>query len=326
VLRYKVGEITNHVSHEGFEMLENIAQKEVAARNHRRWLPLMSLALASISTVVLGLPSSAADTVVQRKILMTNDGMTETTTTTTTERAYPAVVNVDRVVVPTDRVIVPTVKRVIVPAPVVADSVVVPAVPVSTTTVEKVVVPATPVAVQKVTIDGAVYKSALETRSKAIRAVIATNISNGTLTAEQAARYRAELDRLSALELAMDKGGAWTYEKVLPLAYEYDLLGTNLKVVNYTPFVQSGKVIFSDAHVVQIDDLMNRRAGLEAKISMEYADGKLSASEADRLRGMLNHVAVVESGFRADGEISDKEAKTLYGEFDKVGSAIDKAL
>jgi hypothetical protein len=308
-------------------MLENIAQREVAARNQRTWLPVMSLALASVSSVMLGLPSFSADTVVQRKILMTNDGLTETTTTTTTERSYPAVVNVDRVVVPADRVIVPTVERVVVPAPIVADSVVVPAVPVTTTTtVEKVVVPATPVAVQRVTIDGAVYKSALETRSKAIRAVIATNISNGMLTAEQAARYRAELDRLSALELAMDKGGAWTYEKVLPLAYEYDLLGTNLKVVNYTPFVQSGKVVFSDAHVVQIDDLMNRRAGLEAKISMQYADGKLSASEADRLRGMLNHVAVLEGGFRADGEISDKEAKTLYGEFDKVGSEIDKAL
>ena len=307
-------------------MLENIAQKDVVARNHRRWLPLMSLALASISTAVIGLPSFSADTVVQRKIMMTNDGLTETTTTTTTERSYPALVNVDRVVVPADRVIVPTVERVIVPAPLVADSVVVPAVPVSTTTVEKVVVPATPVAVQKVTIDGNVYKSALETRSKAIRAVIATNISNGTLTAEQAARYRAELDRLSALELAMDQGSSWTYEKVLPLTYEYDLLASNLKVAGYTPFVQSGSVIFSDAHVVKIDDLMNRRAGLEAKISMGYASGKLSSAEADRLRGMLNHVAVVESNYRADGEVSDKEAKALYGEFDKVGSAIDKAL
>jgi len=267
-------------------MLENIAQKKVAARNRLRWPTLTSLALASISTLALGMPGLAADTVVQRKILMTNDGMTETTTTTTRERrADPAMVNVDRVIVP-----------------------------------------ARPMAVQRVTIDGAVYRSALEARSKAIRAVIATNISNGTLTAEQAARYRAELDRLSSLELAMDKGGSWAYERVLPLAYEYDLLGTNLKVVNYTPFVQSGKVVFSDAHVVQIDDLMNRRAGLEAKISMEYADGKLSASEADRLRGMLNHVAVVENGCRADGEISDKEAKMLYGEFDKIGSAIDQAL
>lgn len=312
-------------------MLENIAQKKVSERNHRRWLPITSLALASISSAVFCLPSNSAETVVQRKVFMTGDGVTETTTTTTTERVTPGTIVGERVVVPA------AVDRVIVPAPVsvAADTVVVPAVP-STTVVKEVITPATPVttvekvivpgAVNKVVIDANVYKSQLQSRQNRLRAVIAANIANGTLTAEQAARYRAELDRLASIEASLDSSKQLTYERVLPLAYEYDLISSNLKVVDLQPIVQGSKFVLSESHVYAIDDLMARRAGLEAKISMQLVNGKLTQAEADRLRGMLNHVATIESQYRADGEITDREAKNLYGEFDKVGSAIDKAL
>ncbi|MDZ4837220.1 MAG: hypothetical protein SGJ27_25835 [Candidatus Melainabacteria bacterium] len=270
-------------------------------------LPLaQSLLLAGVSLAVISLPSYAQDTVV-RKVLMTNDGITETTTTTSTT---PGVV--DRVLVPAS-----TVDRVFIEKPVtIADQVV--------TTKEVVSSPgSSTTTTTTTTIDGNVFRTTLQEREKGLRAVIATGVADGTLTDAQAARYRAELDRLSALEVY---GGTVTYDKLLPVAYEYDLLGRNLKVVNYTPYVQGTRFIVSDAHVVQIDDLMNRRAGLEAKISYGLVNGKLTSSEADRLRGMLNHVAVVENGFRADGNISDKEAKDLYSEFDKIGSAIDKEI
>jgi hypothetical protein len=287
-------------------MLENKEQEKTIARNHRRWLPITALTLASITTAILCLPSSA-DTVV-RKIYMNNDGMTETTTTTTTtqQTALPQVLGVDRVVLPS--------------APVtVSDSVLVP-----TTTVQRVVVPTS--TVSNVVVDAAVYKSALQARQNRLRAVIAANIANGTLTAQSAARYRAELDRLAAAELALDSNRQLSYERVLPLAYEYDLIGSELKVVDLQPIVQGSRFVLSDTHVFPIDDLMRRRAGLEAKISLQLASGNLSVSEADRLRSMLNHVAVIESGMRGDGQISDREAKDLYAEFDKIGSAIDKAL
>jgi len=300
-------------------MLDNIADSQV--NGNRKWVPITSLTLALLSTAVLCLPSFSAETMVQRKVYMTNDGVTETTTTTTTERAYPsAVVGVDRVVVPAT----PVVERVIVPAPatVAADTVVVPAVP--TTTIEKVVVPATPV--EKVVIDSAVYKTTLQDRQARLRAVIANGLANGTMTEASAARYRAELDRLASLELSLDAKKQLTYERVLPMAFEYDLIRSNLNVVELQPIVQGSKVVFSNTHVVAIDDLMRRRAGLEAKISYEFANGKLTAGEADRLRGMLNSVAVIENEYRGDGEITDKEAKALYTEFDRVGSAIDKAI
>lgn len=293
-------------------MLRNCSVQNNVRRGVQR-LPLaQSLVLAGVSLAVLSLPTFAQDTVV-RKVLMTNDGITETTTTTTTTTA-PAVavpVAVDRVLVPAT-----TVDRVYVDRPVtIADQ----------TIVKEVVVPST-TTVQKVTIDGGVFRTTLQEREKGLRAVIAAGVADGTLTADQAARYRAELDRLSALELSVGGGATVSYEKVLPVAYEYDLLGTTLKVRDYKPFIQGTRFIISDANIVQIDDLMNRRAGLEAKISYGLVSGKLTLSEADRLRGMLNHVAVVENSFRADGDISDKEAKDLYSEFDKVGSAIDHAL
>ncbi len=287
-------------------MLRNCSVQNNVRRGVPR-LPLaQSLVLAGISLAVLSLPTFAQDTVV-RKVLMTNDGITETTTTTTTTPA-----SVDRVLVP-----VSNVDRVYVDRPVtLADQTIVR---------EVTSVPST-TTVQKVTIDGVVFKNTLQEREKGLRAVIASGVADGTLTAEQAARYRAELDRLSSMELSVGNGATVSYERVLPVAYEYDLLGTTLKVRDYKPFIQGTRFVITDANVVQIDDLMNRRAGLEAKISYGLVSGKLSISEADRLRGMLNHVAVVENSFRADGDISDKEAKDLYSEFDKVGSAIDHAL
>lgn len=292
-------------------MLRNCSVQNNVRRGVPR-LPLaQSLVLAGVSLAVLSLPTFAQDTVV-RKVLMTNDGITETTTTTTSTTAPVIPVAVDRVLVP-----VSSVDRVYVDRPVtIADQTVVR---------EVTTVPST-TTVQKVTIDGVVFRNTLQEREKGLRAVIASGVADGTLTAEQAARYRAELDRLSAMELSVGNSATVSYDRVLPVAYEYDLLGTTLKVRDYKPFIQGTRFVISDAHVVQIDDLMNRRAGLEAKISYGLVSGKLSISEADRLRGMLNHVAVVENSFRADGDISDKEAKDLYSEFDKVGSAIDHAL
>lgn len=309
-------------------MLRNCSVLHDDVRRGVRRLPLaQSLLLAGVSLAVLSIPAFAQDSVV-RKVLVTNDGISETTTTTTTTTTaspYVAAPVVERVLVPAtpvaDRVYVqsvpatPVVDRIFVQQPVrIADQ----------TIVKEVVV--APETLQTVTIDGVVFKSSLQEREKALRAVIATGVADGTLTADQAARYRAELDRLSALELSVGSGTTVSYERVLPVAYEYDLLGTTLKVRDYKPFIQGTSFIVSDAHIVKIDDLMNRRAGLEAKISYGIVSGKITSTEADRLRGMLNHVAVVENGFRADGDISDKEAKDLYSEFDKVGSAVDKAM
>lgn len=151
-------------------------------------------------------------------------------------------------------------------------------------------------------------------------------MANNTLSQAQAEVFRQELDRLAAASRSFESASQLTYEQVLPLAMEYDLVTSDLKVVDVKPFIQGSTIVLSDTHVYAIDDLMRRRAGLDAKIAYNLAAGKLSVSAADNLRGMLNHVAVIESDIRGDGEVSDKEARRLYDEFDRAGSAIDKAL
>ncbi len=314
-------------------MLEKIVASQAKSAGRRSWLPLTSMALA-LGFAVITLPALAEQTYVERKVITNNDGYTTTTTTTETTTSSP---QVERVVVPgtpttltVERVLVPSkplavADQVVVPVPsTTIDEVVIP--PATTTTVEKVVVPSGTTTVKKVVIDAPVYMQTLEARQARLRAFIAAGLANGSLAQAQADAFRRELDRLASLSRSFESASQLTYEQVLPLAMEYDLVTSDLKVVDIKPLIQGSQFVLSDTHVYAIDDLMRRRAGLEAKIAVNLATGKLSVSEANHLRGMLNHVAVVESDFRGDGQVSDHEARRLYDEFDRVGSAIDKAL
>ena len=72
-----------------------------------------------------------------------------------------------------------------------------------------------------------------------------------------------------------------------------------------------------------LDDVMVRRAGLESRIAHERATGRITLAQANTLRDQLARVAVLESQMRGNGGLTFKDGRTLYGEFDKVGSRLD---
>jgi hypothetical protein len=254
--------------------------------NTQKWLELTSFSISLIAAAVVFAPSVLAqETIVDRKISINGDGsVTQTTTTTTT-----------RETVPTGTIVAPGV------------SVVSPTVPIVVSSAANVAV------------DSTLYQRTLDDRQARLRTLVADAVATNSLSAADAARINAELDRLATVKTV-------TYETFLPAAIEYDLIGSRLNVVDVKPIVQGSKVVLIDSQIIPFDDMAKRRADLSAKISYEQAIGKISDVNALRLRGMLDHVAVLESEYRSDGTITDHEARRLYDEYDRVGQAIDHAM
>jgi hypothetical protein len=210
---------------------------------------------------------------------------------------------------------------------------------VSTTTTTNPVVVSTPIAVQSdkvvsiTTIEPRVIRDSIRTRHDRMVELISAGLASGNLTAAQAAVYRKQLDDLAALQASFDRGGTITYANYLPIAYQYDMLRSQLvsvvksPTITVAPLIDNGRLYLSADRVVAFDDMMGRRAGLESKISYNLMMGRLSASKAAELRSRLDRIASLEGSYRnSNGRMNDEEAKKLYTEFDRVGSALDHAI
>jgi hypothetical protein len=77
---------------------------------------------------------------------------------------------------------------------------------------------------------------------------------------------------------------------------------------------------------VMLDDIMVRRAELEGRIARELATGRLTSTEAARLRVQMDSIASMETRLRADGYLTYKESRLLYQSFDRVGSRLDSLV
>ncbi len=201
------------------------------------------------------------------------------------------------------------------------------------------VVVSTPIAVQSdkvvsiTTIEPRVIRDSIRMRHDRMVELISAGLASGNLTAAQAAVYRKQLDDLAALQASFDRNGTITYANYLPIAYQYDMLRTQLvslvksPTITVAPLIDNGRLYLSADRVVAFDDMMGRRAGLESKISYNLMMGRLSASKAAELRGRLDRIASLEGSYRnSNGRMNDEEAKKLYTEFDRVGSALDHAI
>ncbi len=210
---------------------------------------------------------------------------------------------------------------------------------VSTTTTTNPVVVSTPISVQSdkvvsiTTIEPRVIRDSIRTRHDRMVELISAGLASGNLTAAQAAVYRKQLDDLAALQASFDRGGTITYANYLPIAYQYDMLRSQLvsvvksPTITVAPLIDNGRLYLSADRVVAFDDMMGRRAGLESKISYNLMMGRLSASKAAELRSRLDRIASLEGSYRnSNGRMNDEEAKKLYTEFDRVGSALDHAI
>ncbi|MCW5822793.1 MAG: hypothetical protein KIT34_08305 [Cyanobacteria bacterium TGS_CYA1] len=201
------------------------------------------------------------------------------------------------------------------------------------------VVVSTPVAVSSnkvvsiTTIEPRVIRDSIRVRHDRMVELISAGLASGNLTAAQAAIYRKQLDDLAALQASFDRGGTITYANYLPIAYQYDMLRSQLvsviksPTITVEPLIQNGRLYLATDRVVAFDDMMGRRAGLESKISYNLMMGRLSASKAAELRSRLDRIASLEGNYRnSGGRMNDEEAKKLYTEFDRVGSALDHAI
>gem|GEM_PF-1316924 len=104
--------------------------------------------------------------------------------------------------------------------------------------------------------------------------------------------------------------------------------GTTFLLTTTTTPLYVERVIDPNLRVVTsaavIDDVTVRRKGLEDKLAVLIAAGKMSSGDAAEIRAMLDNCASMEASFRLDGSISDSEAKQLYNYMDKIGSEIDE--
>jgi hypothetical protein len=171
------------------------------------------------------------------------------------------------------------------------------------------------------------FLTTLDGRIHDIQRLIASGEASGRISRDRANAFRAELDRLTALE-AQGRSGSMTYVQALPIATQLDALSDRIAVSlsnqSLSPLIAGSRFVLTSGQVVLLDDVMVRRADLEGKISEQLAEGKLTPDQAASLRQQLDDIGKVEAQMRAgSGDLSFKQGRSLYGQFDKVGSRLD---
>jgi hypothetical protein len=174
------------------------------------------------------------------------------------------------------------------------------------------------------------YVQTIDGRIHDIQRLIASGEASGRISRDRANAFRMELDRLTSLE-AQGRSGSMTYVQALPIATQLDALSDRIAVTlsnqSLTPLIAGSRFVLTGGQVVLLDDVMVRRADLEGKISQQLAEGKLSPGQAASLRQQLDDIGREEAAMRVgSGELSFKQGRSLYGQFDKVGSRLDHEI
>lgn len=176
------------------------------------------------------------------------------------------------------------------------------------------------------TVQPTMYSATLDARRSQLQSLIATGEAAGTLPHAQASAFRMELDRLTALENAAAAAGITT-TNVLPIALQMDTLRDQIIAYTHTPQLQpliiGERFILSNNQVAMLDDVMVRRADLEARIANQLAAGRISQHQAASLLAQMDEIAREEAAMRADGNLSFKESRQLYTAFDRVATKLD---
>jgi hypothetical protein len=171
-----------------------------------------------------------------------------------------------------------------------------------------------------------IYIGTLDARRLQLENTISIGLALGTLTQDQASDLRADLARVARAQ-SESRTTTFNYVNALPLAMSLDDVGNQLKTVvqtvSFDPLINGNRFVVSGGAVIMLDDVMVRRAGLERRISREFATGRISAVQANILRNQLSRIADLESQMRIKGGLTFKDGRILYEQFDKVGSGLD---
>lgn len=180
------------------------------------------------------------------------------------------------------------------------------------------------------TTDPVMLFGTITTRREELNKLYADAVAQNLLAEADKTLLRAELDRIAAEEAAAKSlTGVAASSKVVILARDIDTLGDRFNIVLkkpvFVPIVEGSHFTIVQGTVVELDDVAKRRWDLEGKINKFYLENKISSTQANKLRSRMDLIATQEAGMRADGDLSLKEGRILYNEFDKIGSDLDSA-
>ena len=175
------------------------------------------------------------------------------------------------------------------------------------------------------TITPAVYVTTLETRRETLRKLIEESREKKVMDRAKADAMLAELERIHTQTVS-----TITYGRAVMLARDLDMVGGEIIVLVPTlnipqPIITGSHLTIANGQVVEMDDVSARRSDLEGRIAKDYLQGRLSSRQAQVLRDKMNSIDVMEAEFRnPDGDLSLKEGRILYTNYDKVASDLDK--
>ncbi len=169
----------------------------------------------------------------------------------------------------------------------------------------------------------ATYVTTLEVRRSDLRKLIVEAKDKNVINKRKADRLLAELDRIHREAVP-----TITYGRAVVLASDLDTIGTQIVDVVPAvpqPIISGSHLTISDGHLATMDDVAARRADLEARIAKDYLQERLTQKQADDLRERMNAIDTMEATFRQHGgDLSLKESRILYSNYDKVASDLDK--
>ena len=113
------------------------------------------------------------------------------------------------------------------------------------------------------------------------------------------------------------------------IAEDLDLIGQQCGIIvttapAYVPIITGSTFTISTGQTYKLDDLSMRRAGLEARITKDLLQGRLTETRAADLRSQLASIGNEANLYLADGSFDSKESRRLYDSFDKVEEKIDR--
>lgn len=171
----------------------------------------------------------------------------------------------------------------------------------------------------------------IDDRRKRLEDMIDASVVRGDITAEKAASMKRELGRI---DREVDAPGL-SHSKAVMFAQDLDHIGDQYKTsittttpssstTQYVPIINGSSITITTGQTFKLDDLSVRRADLEKRVVKDVLEGRMSESEAARVRSRLESLGNEQALYSANGSLNDKEAKRLYTEFDRVASEIDK--
>lgn len=289
--------------------------------NAKRRVALPAATLALVSMSFSSLPGMA-DELIQRRVIMMGDAIPTSTTTHIIERSTASPVVIEKTTtLPSTQIVK---KRTIAPT-------------------------------ARFFISGASVPvidvwNALEARRLQLSNMLSARMVSGDPLLTETIRLKRKINLISEDMYAYLNDNDFNYSNAIALAGRMDDLagettqvyhvaamprlivtdngGERILLTTTTTPLFTERVIDPTLRVVTsaavIDDVTVRRHGLEEKLAVLIAAGKMHSGDAARIRVMLDNCASMEAGFRADGIISDSEAKQLYNYMDKIGSEIDE--